>query len=188
MVAAFAMTLPPTDASEAGLFDSDIHVYPSEVCPLAPFLPANLRLAVNLGMDTQPWNGYRNPHGVNRRDVLCVDAATLAAQHLDPLRVAHGVLQPQDGIYVGLVQNIDVANGLAIAWNDWQRENYLAKDSRLLGSACINIADPLAAAREIRRLTQGQGNNEEPSFSPDANGRSHFSFCASVEYLSTGSQ
>jgi predicted TIM-barrel fold metal-dependent hydrolase len=152
MVAAFAMTLPPTDASEAGLFDSDIHVYPSEVCPLAPFLPANLRLAVNLGMDTQPWNGYRNPHGVNRRDVLCVDAATLAAQHLDPLRVAHGVLQPQEGIYVGLVQNIDVANGLAIAWNDWQRENYLAKDSRLLGSACINIADPLAAAREIRRI------------------------------------
>ena len=115
-------------------------------------MPENLRLAVELGMDTQPWNGFRNPHGVNRRDVECVCAADLASRHLDPLGVAHGVLQPQPGIYVGLIQNIDVATAMASAWNDWQAEHYLARDPRLLGSACLNLADPMAAAREIRRI------------------------------------
>lgn len=153
MVAALAMNTPrPDESGRAGFFDSDIHVYPSEACPLAPFLAESLRLAIKLSMDTQPWNGYRNPHGVNRRDVECTDVRDLAVQHLNPLNITHGVLQPQEGLYVGLIQNIDVASGLASAWNDWQRENYLAKDARLLGSACINIADPLAAAREIRRI------------------------------------
>ena len=139
--------------SSLGIFDCDIHVYPSAVCPLEPFVPENLRLAVELGLDTQPWNGFRNPHGVNRRDVECVCAADLASRHLDPLGVAHGVLQPQPGIYVGLIQNIDVATAMASAWNDWQAEHYLARDPRLLGSACLNLADPMAAAaREIRRI------------------------------------
>lgn len=147
------MTSEPHDhAAEPGLFDSDIHVYPSDACPLVPLLASNLQLAVKLSMDTQPWTGFRNPHGVNRRDVQCTRARDLAEQHLDPMGVRHGVLQPQDGIYVSLVHNIDVANGLATAWNDWQQEHYLSQDERLLGSACINISDPLAAAKEIRRV------------------------------------
>lgn len=134
-----------------GIFDCDIHVYPSAVCPLEAFVPDQLRLAVELGMDTEPWNGYRNPHGVNRRDVECTSATDLARLHLDPAGVLRGVLQPQPGLYLSMIQNDDVANGMARVWNDWQAANYLAQDARLLGSVCINMADPVAAAQEIRR-------------------------------------
>jgi len=135
-----------------GIFDCDIHVYPSDSCPLESFVPDKLRLAVELGMDTQPWNGYRNPHGVNRRDVEYDNAADLARLHLDPAGVIRGVLQPQPGLYLSMIQNVDVANAMARVWNDWQAENYLAQDARLLGSACLNMADPVAAAHEIRRI------------------------------------
>ena len=144
-----------TASKQPEVFDCDIHVYPSDACPVEAFVPTKLRLALELGMDTQPWNGYRNPHGVNRRDVeSCANAADLARLHLDPLRVVRGVLQPQPGLYLSLIQNIDVANAMAVAWNEWQAEHYLAPDARLLGSACINAADPAAAAREIRRIAQ----------------------------------
>ncbi|MDA0350049.1 MAG: amidohydrolase family protein [Verrucomicrobia bacterium] len=133
------------------VIDSDIHVYPSDASPLKPFIPENLQLALKLAMDTQPWNGYQNPHGVNRRDVECLDAGDLARLHLDLLGIAYGVLQPQPGMYVGLIHNSDVANQLSTAWNDWQHEYYLSRDSRLLGSVCINIGDPEAAAQEITR-------------------------------------
>ncbi len=133
------------------VIDSDIHVYPSDASPLKPFILENLQLALKLAMDTQPWNGYQNPHGINRRDVECLDAGDLARLHLDPLGIAYGVLQPQLGMRVGLINSSDVANQLSTAWIDWQHEYYISRDSRLLGSVCINIGDPEAVAQEITR-------------------------------------
>jgi len=136
------------------LFDADIHIYPSNEAPLEDHVEDNLRLALKLAIHTQPWNGYQNPHGVDRRDVECHNVRNLAEQHLNPMHIKWGVLQPQPGIYVGLIHNLDVANVIARAWNDWEQENYLSRDRRLLGSVCINMADPLSAAQEIRRMAE----------------------------------
>jgi uncharacterized protein len=41
---------------------------------------------------------------------------------------------------------------LMTAYNDWQIENWLDKDDRLVGSIHVNIHDPKGAVREIERL------------------------------------
>ncbi len=53
---------------------------------------------------------------------------------------------------MSLIHAIDVANALARACNDWLIETYLNHDPRFLGSVCLNLADPPAAAAEIRRV------------------------------------
>lgn len=41
---------------------------------------------------------------------------------------------------------------LMSAYNDWQLENWVAKDERILGSVHVNAHDPQGAAREIDRM------------------------------------
>jgi Predicted metal-dependent hydrolase of the TIM-barrel fold len=134
------------------IIDCDIHVYPSARCPLDPFIPASVRQAVRFQQDSYPSHGYANPFGVNRRDLQAETPADVVRLHLDPLGVSYGVLQPHPGYAVTLIHSQNVANALARAANDWQVETYLARDSRFLGSVCVNLGDPLAAAAEIRRI------------------------------------
>ena len=54
--------------------------------------------------------------------------------------------------------NIDVGSALARAWNEWQTEEWLDKDGRYLGSICVNMNDPVEAAREIRRAKAAHKN------------------------------
>jgi uncharacterized protein len=42
--------------------------------------------------------------------------------------------------------------GLMSAYNDWQIENWVEKDPRILGSVHVNAHDPIGAAREIDRV------------------------------------
>lgn len=134
------------------IIDCDVHIYESPDHPLAPFIPADFRQAVAQGQGMQATHPFRNPHGVDRRDVDLSDSLTAVIGHLDRHRIAYGVLQPQPGYAVSLTPNLDVGSALARAWNDWQTEVALAADDRLLGSVCVNVNDPLAAAKEIRRV------------------------------------
>lgn len=134
------------------IIDCDIHVYVNGECPLTPFVPSRFKEAFALRQDSSPGHGYANPFGVDRRDLQASTAADVARLHLDPLRIAYGVLQPQPGYAVSLIHAIDVGNAYAQAVNDWQIHYYLEKDPRFLGSVCINVADPRAAAAEIRRV------------------------------------
>lgn len=134
------------------IIDCDIHVYPNPECPLEPFIPERFRQAIAQNQNSSPGHGYANPFGVNRRDLEAATPADVVRLHLDPLGITYGVLQPQPGYAVGLIHSIDVANALAQAVNDWQIATYLEADPRFLGSVCINLADPRAAAAEIRRV------------------------------------
>ncbi|MDR3710744.1 MAG: amidohydrolase family protein [Capsulimonadaceae bacterium] len=133
------------------IIDCDVHPLESPEHPLQPFVPNDIREAVKQGMASMPGAGYANPFGVIRRDATCVDPVAAGRDYLDPYNVRFAVLQPQ-GIYAGLTHNIDVANGMARAWNDWQTATFLDADPRFLGSISVNMNDPKAAAREIRRV------------------------------------
>ena len=138
------------DLREIPIIDCDIHPEQSEETPLEPFIPNYARPAVDQGQAGQPGHGYANPFGVIRRDASCDSLHELQEQHLDRYKIVYGLLQPP-GLSVSLIHNLDLANALAQAWNDWQVENYLEGDERVLGSICINMNDPPAAVEEIRR-------------------------------------
>jgi uncharacterized protein len=134
------------------IIDCDIHVYANDKCPLAPFIPARFREALSFKQNSSPGHGYANPFGVDRRDLECETPADVVRLHLDPLGITYGVLQPQPGYAVSMIHAQDVANTMAQAGNDWQIETYLRHDPRFLGSVCVNLGDPRAAAAEIRRV------------------------------------
>ncbi|MEH6944913.1 amidohydrolase family protein [Bacillus sp. JJ722] len=72
-------------------------------------------------------------------------------QLLDSYNVKRGILT---GVFWPSDINTqpEFKNALATAYNDWQIDNWLKKDKRLLGSIHINCHDPVAAAKEIDRL------------------------------------
>lgn len=135
------------------LVDCDVHPYASDECPLEPFVPKSLHLAIQQGLGNRPAHGLVNPFGVMRRDAQCNNPQDLIERHLNKHPIAHCVLL-SPGVGVSLINSIDVANGLASAWNDWQIENYLKADKRILGSICVNMSDPTAAVKEIQRMAK----------------------------------
>jgi predicted TIM-barrel fold metal-dependent hydrolase len=134
------------------IIDCDLHVNPSKEYPLGPYIPKKLSQAIAQNQHSQPGHGYQNPFGVNRRDIEVSTPEDVTRLHLDRYNLSYAVLQPQPGMSVSLIHCIDVANGMARAWNDWEIETFLRFDRRYLGSICVNLADPLAAAAEIRRV------------------------------------
>jgi predicted TIM-barrel fold metal-dependent hydrolase len=133
------------------IIDCDIHPLDTAENPVHPFLPASYREAYRQNMASMPGHGYANPFGVIRRDARCVDPAEVGRDYLDPHNVRYGVLQTQ-GLTVSLTHNIDLGNAMAMAWNDWQIHTWLEHDARFLGSVSVNMNDPQAAAKEIRRV------------------------------------
>jgi predicted TIM-barrel fold metal-dependent hydrolase len=133
------------------IIDCDVHCYDTAENPLAPFISANIRQAIAQGQGSAPSHGFSNPAGsYNRRDVPYATPADIVREHLDRYNITYGVLLAQAGL--SIIHNLDVANGLASAWNDWQIETFFKSDARFLGSVCINARDPQAAAEEIRRV------------------------------------
>lgn len=132
------------------LIDCDIHPHAPKHNPIEPHIPAHFREAMRQGMGGAPGQGYSNPFGVTRRDATCDDPVQTARDHLDRYNIAYGVLQPP-GLKASVTSSIDAGSAIAQAWNDWQAKTWLPVDDRYLGSICINMHDPLVAAREIRR-------------------------------------
>jgi len=133
------------------LIDCDVHPIATEQRPLQPFIPENYRQAVAQGQAGSPGHGYINPFGVMRRDMPAMEPGAWGEELLDRYGIAYAVLQPP-GLSVSLTHNIDVGNVMATAWNEWQIANWLERDSRFLGSICVNMNDPQKAAAEIRRV------------------------------------
>ena len=135
------------------LIDCDIHPFSSEKFPLDRYIPENFRQALAQGQASLPGHGYQNPFGVIRRDMPAKEPDVWSQELLDRYGIVYGILQPP-GLAISLTHNIDVGNALAKAWNDWQMDTWLAHDKRYLGSICVNMNDPQAAAAEIRRAGQ----------------------------------
>jgi uncharacterized protein len=135
------------------VIDCDIHPYATSEMPLTPHIAENFRQAVAQGQSSQPFQGYQNPFGVQRRDVETMSRESVIENLLDRYGIVYGVLQPP-GLSISLSSNIDVGCAVARAWNEWQVEHWLQADARFLGSICVNMNDPAQAAREIRRAAQ----------------------------------
>ena len=143
---------PPPASPTRRIIDCDVHCSPTHDNPFERFVPESGRLALRQNMGSSPSAGYTNPFGVNRRDIAHETPEEIARHHLDPYGITYAVLQPQPMMYLSLNHSIDVGNMLCSAANDWLTATYLEGDPRYLGSICINTNDPLAAAREIRRV------------------------------------
>ncbi len=140
------------------IIDMDIHPRESRLCPLEPHIPEYAREAIKQYLGGQPGTGYSNPRGgADRKDAVCLDPKQVAIDHLDPMNIAYAVIQ-SPGMRVSLTNQIDVGSALAIAYNDWQIEHWLSADERYLGSICVNMRDPIAAVREIKRCAQHKKN------------------------------
>ena len=70
---------------------------------------------------------------------------------VEPYGTDVAVLNADDAITVSLMGSAYRAAAFARAHNDWLRDRWLERDSRLRGSILVPAQDPLAAADEIRR-------------------------------------
>ena len=75
--------------------------------------------------------------------------AFMQEQHLDPNRVALGILNPL-GTGQGL-QNTALSAALCHATNEWQIANWTSQDARLRASVVVPYEDAAASAKEIAR-------------------------------------
>ncbi len=135
------------------LIDCDIHPHATSEMPLMPHIAEDFRQAVAQGQASQPGQGYANPFGVQRRDATIDGPQDVIDNLLERYGIVYGVLQPP-GLNISLAANIDVGCAVARAWNEWQIEHWLNYDARFLGSICVNMNDPVQAAKEIRRAAQ----------------------------------
>jgi predicted TIM-barrel fold metal-dependent hydrolase len=134
------------------IIDCDIHCRPNEKNPIESFTSKRIATALEQNMEVSPQPGYRNPFGVDRRDVEFSTPQDIETHYLNPHQITYEVLQPQPCMYYSLNHSIDVGNALCEAANNWLVHTYLERDPRYLGSLCVNTNDPIAAATEIRRI------------------------------------
>ncbi|MEM0990825.1 MAG: amidohydrolase family protein [Pseudomonadota bacterium] len=142
------------------LIDTDVHEGYRSLKDLVPYLPQPYADWIAQGA----WRGfsqpfcYTSPGNGNRADVVSADGspsvsdyALMRDQALDPYDTTYAVLT---GYFYPTMLKMQYGLGtaLAAAYNDWCAENWLAKDTRFLGSIQIFARDPVAAAREIDRM------------------------------------
>ncbi|PZC45793.1 MAG: 2,3-dihydroxybenzoate decarboxylase [Chloroflexi bacterium] len=67
------------------------------------------------------------------------------------------VLYPSAFLHFGRIPDLDLALGVAKAYNNWLHRDYLTQDDRFKGMAMIPLQDPQAAALELRRAVKELG-------------------------------
>ncbi|SFE52672.1 amidohydrolase family protein [Alteribacillus iranensis] len=143
------------------IIDVDVHEMLPHHHDLAPYLEQPWkRWLTECG-----WNGTRQlpyvqhlPGGVEKMDAKPGDGRPAGSDYklmkeqlLDKYDVEHAILT---GLFYPstMKAQYEFATALASAYNDWQIENWLDKDSRFKGSIHVAAQDPHSAAREIDRL------------------------------------
>ena len=147
------------DLSGVSLIDADVHSYPTSIQALVPHLSQRWREYVTS-------TGFKSPSSIGaayprlyeaaaRRDAWPpsgnpgTDEPFARAQLLDTWGIDYAVLNPLYG--VASIHNLDFANALARALNEWTAADWLDADPRWKGSIVIAPQDPPSAAEEIRR-------------------------------------
>jgi len=153
---------PQTTGVRDGIIDSDIHPSPRHgVASLRPYIAQ--RWWDHLQVYGDPHNGpyatlYAYPRympATARRDAWPEDGLPgsdldlMRRQHLDPNNVALGILEPLG--FGHTARNLDLAAAICAGVNDWQIDEFVEKEPRLMASVMIAPEDPLAAAAEIDR-------------------------------------
>ncbi len=143
------------------LVDSDVHNYPNGIDDLMPYLSERWCAYIKQsGFNNLSVSHYPKVHAqAARRDSFPPngkrsggDPDFAAEQLLDAWHIDLAVLNPL--VAVSAMQNIDFANALMRATNDWTAAVWLHNDPRWRGSILVNTHDPQAAAKEIRRVAK----------------------------------
>ena len=141
------------------LIDCDVHNYVNGIGDLTPFLSERWCQYIDQsGFKGPPGPAY--PKGfemASRRDAWPDngmrpggDPKFAARQLLDTWGIDYAILNP---LYAhSSVHNLDFANALMRAINDWTAAVWLDSDPRWRGSIVVNVKDPAASAEEIRRV------------------------------------
>ena len=145
-------------ADKIQLIDSDVHNYPDGLEELFPYLSERwVAYARQGGLKLPGASHYPKVYQhAARRDayppgggVPGSDPEFAREQLLDAWQIHRAILNPLVG--VSSVHNIDLANALMRATNEWTADRWLAADPRWRGAIVVNVRDPQASAAEIRR-------------------------------------
>lgn len=143
------------------IIDVDVHEAFTSVKDLVPYLREPWKGFIGQGA----WKGFTQPFvywaagGGNRADAKPPDGGPegsdygfMREQLLDAYDIGQAVLTGY--FYPAMLGDMQVefASAMASAYNDYQVEEWLDKDERLLGSVQVAPQDPQAAAREIDRM------------------------------------
>ena len=145
-------------SADVSLIDCDVHNYPNSIDDLMPFLSARWQAYVRQsGFSGPPGPTY--PKGfaqAARRDAWPPsglrpggDPDFARTQLLDAWGIDVALLNPLYGMTS--LHNLDFANALMRAVNEWTAHAWLDHDPRWRGSIVINASDPAEAAAEIKR-------------------------------------
>ena len=143
------------------LVDSDVHNYPDSIGELVPYLAENWRAYIKQsGFNNLSVSHYPKVYAqAARRDSFPLSGKRPGAdpefarqQLLDTWGIDIALLNPL--VAVSAVHNIDFANALMRAANEWTAAVWLDSDPRWRGSIVVNTHDPAAAGAEIRRAAK----------------------------------
>lgn len=84
--------------------------------------------------------------------VSATDVDMLKSQLLDDCGIDIAILTGGQAYGTSAMMDLDYANAICRAFNDYTLEHWVAKDDRLRHTLAINTQDPFAAAEEIDRL------------------------------------
>ena len=159
----------PDTLRRGGPVDCDIHPGMASLDELSPFLPARWRRHL------ADWGPHQRQVFANTmsfprvaKDTARADAwppngrppgsdlPFMRAQHIDPLDLSAGILQPlRPG--AASERNLAFGTALARAINDWQIATWIEPEPRLRGSIVVAQDDPDGAVAEIGRLAGHPG-------------------------------
>ena len=145
------------------LVDTDVHNYIGGSRVLLEYLPERwIHYLEHTGFDSPPRDFYpRYYQHAARRDsfppsgIPGSDPQFAAEQLLDGYGIDIGILNCLYPAYK--LFNIDMANALIRAANDWQIDKWLDADPRWRASILVNARDPQFSAEEIRRCARHPG-------------------------------
>jgi predicted TIM-barrel fold metal-dependent hydrolase len=150
-----------TSARSAGtvkVIDCDVHETPASLKLLQPYLAKQWHGYLD-SRELIPNNGYTVPMGGTRRDALKADGSLGSSdvdqikwQHLDAYGITYAILTGLLGYKFAAMPQMQLAAGLASAYNDWVIENVLSQDRRFKGSVAVAPQLPDSAAAEIDRI------------------------------------
>ncbi|MBL6455220.1 amidohydrolase [Belnapia sp. T6] len=161
-----ATTLPRAEApasTRLRVIDCDIHPSPRDGAVLDRWLP-------------ERWRRHRQEYGFRLRQPFATghpypkatpalsrydswppdggppgsDIDFMRRQHLDPLGIEYGMLQPLTARGMD-ERNPGYAEALSTAVNHWMREDWTAREPRLKATICVPGEDAAASVREIER-------------------------------------
>jgi predicted TIM-barrel fold metal-dependent hydrolase len=145
--------------SEApALIDTDVHNAIRHFTDLLPYLPKAWH---QQWLETQTGvpKFYFSPIGTMRKDAdpegggpPGSDPLYLKKHHLDAYGIDYAILTGSEVLGISLHPDVDYANAVVAAYNDWLIETWLKASPQYKGSILINASDPTAAAREIDRM------------------------------------